>query len=326
MDFVVLSRQLVRATRGPRSQLALSRRLGFRSNVVYRWEAGLRVPTGPQFLQLAARVGVDLDPLFRNFDPKTAAIAAGVAEPGSERHLAAWLRACRGSISVARLADETGLNRPSIRRILRGDTLPALPALLGLIQAMTGRQVDWIAGIVDPGELDVLGPLLDRQRAQVEVTYERRWTEAVLAAREVAQHLGAPPDAPWIAELLGIAEEEVALTLAALTRAGALAPGNEPRWTSTRPDAEAHRGLARHWLAQANLLPDECMGAGYLIASLDQDAIDAIVEILRRSVAEARTAISSAAPERVVGLSYALFSLDTRPLYPLASSNTRSYE
>src|SRR5690606_6604411 len=44
LDFRALSREWVRAMRGPRSQTALSRRLGYRTNVIYRWESGARSP------------------------------------------------------------------------------------------------------------------------------------------------------------------------------------------------------------------------------------------------------------------------------------------
>jgi DNA-binding transcriptional regulator YiaG len=61
MDLNVLASELIRALRGPRSQTAFSRRLGYRSNVVYTWEAGIRAPTASETLRAAARVGVEPD-------------------------------------------------------------------------------------------------------------------------------------------------------------------------------------------------------------------------------------------------------------------------
>src|SRR5262245_38605960 len=58
MDHEALAKELIRALRGKRSQVALSRRLKHRSNVLYAWEAGLRAPTAAGFLDLAKRVGI----------------------------------------------------------------------------------------------------------------------------------------------------------------------------------------------------------------------------------------------------------------------------
>ena len=43
------AQQLLRAVRGRRSQQALSRHLGYRSNPVANWETGRRYPTAREF-------------------------------------------------------------------------------------------------------------------------------------------------------------------------------------------------------------------------------------------------------------------------------------
>ncbi|MDH5675329.1 MAG: helix-turn-helix domain-containing protein [Myxococcales bacterium] len=63
----LVSRQLIRSLRGRRSQAALSRRLGYRTNVVQRWEAGRCFPTAARFFQMCERVGVDLEASFTQF-------------------------------------------------------------------------------------------------------------------------------------------------------------------------------------------------------------------------------------------------------------------
>ena len=45
MDYETLAKELIRALRGKRSQVALSRRLRYGSNVVRTWEAGRRFPS-----------------------------------------------------------------------------------------------------------------------------------------------------------------------------------------------------------------------------------------------------------------------------------------
>src|SRR6188472_581453 len=67
MDYEPLAAELIRALRGRRSQLAFSRRLGFRTNVVHTWEAQRRWPTASRFLAVAERAGVDVRAALTRF-------------------------------------------------------------------------------------------------------------------------------------------------------------------------------------------------------------------------------------------------------------------
>lgn len=60
MDFDELASDFLRALRGKRSQLAFSRRLGYRSNVVARWENHRCWPTAAGTLYAASRTGIDV--------------------------------------------------------------------------------------------------------------------------------------------------------------------------------------------------------------------------------------------------------------------------
>src|SRR5262245_34102929 len=66
-DYDAIARDLVRALRGGRSQVAFARRLGFRSNAVYTWESGRRWPAASVFLDAAERVGIDVRLGLRGF-------------------------------------------------------------------------------------------------------------------------------------------------------------------------------------------------------------------------------------------------------------------
>lgn len=58
VDHYALSSELVRALRGKRSQTAFSRRLGYRSNVIYGWESGRRWPSSSAFFAAARKTGI----------------------------------------------------------------------------------------------------------------------------------------------------------------------------------------------------------------------------------------------------------------------------
>ena len=68
------SRELLRALRGARSQVAFARRLGFRSNVPAAWEGGHRCPNIVELVAVAERVGVDVRGAFEAY---SAAVKGG---------------------------------------------------------------------------------------------------------------------------------------------------------------------------------------------------------------------------------------------------------
>jgi hypothetical protein len=66
------ARQLIRALRGSRSQVALARRLGYRGNVVAKWEGGQRFPTFGEVLRACGRVGIDVPSALARFHAPSA--------------------------------------------------------------------------------------------------------------------------------------------------------------------------------------------------------------------------------------------------------------
>ncbi|HMJ12230.1 MAG TPA: DUF4423 domain-containing protein, partial [Polyangiaceae bacterium] len=62
-----LASELLRALRGRRSQAQLSRRLGYRSNIVQRWETQRCWPSAVQFLVVAERTGKSPAASYRVF-------------------------------------------------------------------------------------------------------------------------------------------------------------------------------------------------------------------------------------------------------------------
>ena len=70
-DYELVARQVLRAIRGRRSQVAFSRRLGYRGNAVADWEAGRRFPTAARFLEACERAGIDVAGALYAFDRVT---------------------------------------------------------------------------------------------------------------------------------------------------------------------------------------------------------------------------------------------------------------
>ena len=250
-DAPSVASQLLRALRGRRSQVAFSRRLGYRSNVAADWEQGRRFPTGGELMRVLRVVGQDPPTLLQAFHPPTAALAGDCTDD----ELPAWLDAQRGRATVQELAARMGASRHAVGRWLAGRSRPRLPDLLALIDAMTGRVHDLVAGMVDIQAVPLLAVRVERARAAREVGLDEPWALPVLLAIETEGYAALPAHDPaWLAGFLDLPEERVERCLARLLDAGVvrregerLVPG-APLTIDTRAHPELGRALKRHWL------------------------------------------------------------------------------
>src|SRR5688572_18980206 len=110
MDFELLAAELIRALRGRRSQMAFSRRLGFRTNVVHTWEAQRRWPTASRSLQVMERSGVDLAAALTRFYRATPPWLSTLA-PHSPEFVTGLLSDLRGRATIADVAQRAGRSR-----------------------------------------------------------------------------------------------------------------------------------------------------------------------------------------------------------------------
>jgi transcriptional regulator with XRE-family HTH domain len=253
MDYETLSKQLIRALRGKRSQVQLSRRLGCRSNVLYSWESGRRWPTAATFFRLALAVRVPVKTGLASFLGGLPADLADAdfTDPTSSARL---LEHLREGTTVVELARRVGIHRVSVARWLKGSAEPRLPDFLELIEASSVRLLDFVAVFVSPAELAATQSAWQVLEAQRRVAYELPWSHAVMRVLELTQYRAlAEHRAGWIAQRLGLdlAEEERCLAALAASR---LIRRRHGRWevlrvltVDTRKNPEAGRRLKRHW-------------------------------------------------------------------------------
>jgi DNA-binding phage protein len=256
MDFEQVARELLVALRGRRSQVAWSRRLGYRSNVAYAWESGRRFPTAAETLRACARTGIDTRAALGRFYG-TAPAWLERLDPASPEAVAQLLEDLRGTASVTDLARRAGLGRSSVARWLGARTEPRLPDFLRVVEAASVRMVDLVATLVDPARVPSVAPLWERLEARRKSAFELPWTQAVLRALELADYRAMPAHEPgWIARRLGIPVEEEARCLEFLRAVGQVS------WTGThfrpetlavdtRPSPEIGRRLKAHWTTVA---------------------------------------------------------------------------
>lgn len=258
MDYEALAKELVRALRGSRSQVALSRRMKCRSNVLYSWESGRRWPTAATFFMLAQAVRVPVAQGIGEFlgglppnlagkdwrDPQTAALLL--------EHL-------RGGTTIVELARRVGTHRVSVSRWLKGAAEPRLPDFLRMIEGTSLRLLDFIAIFTSPAQLPEASSAWQVLEAQRRVAYELPWSHAVLRVLELEQYRELSRHQPgWVAARLGISLAEEERCLAALSESKLIRRRRE-RWVvdstlavDTRRNPDAGRLLKSHWASVGN--------------------------------------------------------------------------
>ncbi len=249
-DAPALVRQLVRALRGKRSQPALSRRLGYRSNVVYTWESGRREPSASELFRIVARTGGSPPDALASFPVDLASV--DLREPAG---VAALLDQLRGEARIVDVAERCRVSRYTAARWMSGRAEPRASELLLLIEALTFRVIDFVTALAPPAKLEEIAGAWTELRTRREVAFTHPWSQAILRQLETRAYARlSRHKTGWLAERLGISREEEAESLAALAAAG-LVRLEGKRWvtapvavdTSMASDEERRR-LKLHWV------------------------------------------------------------------------------
>jgi transcriptional regulator with XRE-family HTH domain len=321
MDYEALARGFLRALRADRSQTAFSRRLGYRSNVAYAWEAGRRFPTAAETLRAAARVKIDVREAIVAFLNRQVPEELAALEPASTALVAGLLRALRGPAPMDRLAERTGLSRSTISRILAGKVEPRLPLFLALVDAATRRVLDLLAGFVDLETVPEAREEWARLTAIRRLSYENPLAESVPRVLELEDY--ERHRAGFVAERLGISIEDEERTIAALAEAG-LIRRSGARWEvdrersidTTRFDPRGGAVLRAHWAAEAaaRMRAGEDGKFAYLVFTTDEPTLAALHELQRRHFRELRALVASSPRNtRIAVANFHIFTIDRPP-------------
>ncbi|MCB9682418.1 MAG: DUF4423 domain-containing protein [Alphaproteobacteria bacterium] len=300
------ARQILRALRGPRSQVAFSRRLGYRSNVAADWESGRRFPTGGETLRAADRVGIDVVAALHRFQPMDP-LPWSADEP---EEVAAWLTALQGAASQLDLASRSGFSRHQVGRWLSGKARPRLPELLTFVDAMTGRAADLVAALVPIEQVPAMLPAFRRARVTRRLAYDLPWTAAVVTLLETADVPARDP-VPAIAQRLRVPPRLVTDALDALRDAGVVeqdAAGWHvvgPLTVDVHASVDDMRELKRHWARVASGRLDQPGPQDlhsfnlFAVSRADMERIRAAQQAFFRQV---RSIVASSSPSEAMGL------------------------
>lgn len=317
-DYSQIAAELVRALRGNRSQTALSRRLGYKTNVVYVWEAQKGAPTGAGFFNLAAKVGIDPSSAITSFY-RTQPAWISHSPPETRDGTAALLDDLKGSRTLVETARTLRCSRYALSRWLSGEAEPRLPDFLELIEVTSLRLLDFVAAFVDPEKLPSLKtPWLRLQEAR-RAAYEMPWSHAILRALELIDYSAfeTHPDG-WIAGRLGLLPAIEREALGLLERTGQIRlVGGKWQVTSsqtidTRRDPEAAKQLKAWWfgVGKERFLQNAAGVFSYNLFGVSNKDFHRLEDLQRAYFRELRSIVAESEPvETVAVVNLQLFSL-----------------
>jgi hypothetical protein len=323
MNFSRLAADWLRFLRGKRSQRAFSKRLGYRSNIAYRWESEVCFPTAAEVLKIVERTGVPLTQRVESFFG-TAAPAGLPAQLATGAGVAALLRVLRGNTHLVELSRRSGFSRFSIARWLKGAAEPRLPEFLAVVEAASFRCLDFLSLLVELDRLPSAAATWQTLQAARKAAYDVPWSHAVLRALELTDYAGLESPRPgWLAHRLGISraqEERCLKTLAAahqIRKEGARWLVDHSQTIDTRGDPERSRKLKAEWFKVAlDRLRDAVPGAfSYNLMAVSRKDLARLRELHLSYFREMQSLVADSDPsECVVLFNTALFALDAHAL------------
>lgn len=296
--------------------------MGYRSNVVYLWEAERAYPTAATVMGLAQRVGVEPAGAIGQFfhkPPRWVDEEDFTSRDGVTR----LLRELRGRTTVAEIARTMKRDRYAISRWLSGASQPRLPEFLHFVDVCTLRLPDFLACFVDPLELPAIRRRWRALQASRATVHDAPWSHAVLRALELSDYRALERHQPgWIAKRIGITPQEEQQCLALLSRSGQIRMSRQ-RWVprrvetvDTRHEPDAARKLA-HWCAGQALTHLDRGTPGnfaFNLFAVSESDLERLQTLQRAYFAELRNIVSqSRRAERVVVANMHLFALDGVP-------------
>lgn len=302
--------ELIRALRGRRSRADVSRRLGYRSNIVHRWELKHSWPTASRFLEMHRRLRPTAPSWIEQFFNGLPDWASP-RDQTSPRAVAAFLQRLRGKTPLLKIAELARCNRYSVSRWIAGTAQPKLPDFLRLVDVMSRRLPDLIAAFEDPARLPSMNLRWKQLQLARRAGYELPWSHAVLRALELK---GAPralvAQQDWIARKLRIPAGTVREALAVLEGAAQITKTKrgyrvrEITSIDTGRDPELSRGVKIAWLRTAlERLEANTPGRfGYSVFAVSKADLAELHALHLQYVRAMQSVIARSTPSECVGL------------------------
>lgn len=318
IDWQQAATELVRELRGARTQKALSRALGYRSNVVFSWESGRDVPSVAVLSELLAKVGREPRAWLLDFGrgdvPEVLATSADWA---------AYAMSLNNGRSLKELAQALHRSRYVVSRWLSGKTEIPLPEFLRFVDVTTLSALDLLALLVSPASLPTIAPHYAKLQAARRSAQEKPWSHAIVHMVELPSYRALDAHEPgWFASRLNIGIREEAQCLELLVQMGRLSfDGTRYHSTGslsvdTQPDPDATRRLASFWMHEGaeRVLVSGSGRFAFNAFGIGKKDLERLGDLQRRYFAELRAIVAdSPRTEAVAVATFQLFHLAREP-------------
>lgn len=296
IDFDEVTAQFVKKLRGTQSQRTLSRRLGYKSNVVYHWESGRRSPTTLQMFKLLELVV-----------PAQFALSS-VAHIRETAQLGKYMDDIAPAFHHSDVGEIVDRSTQTIRRWLTGESQPRFPEFLEFIEISRRAALDWIAEFVNPTELDSTRQAWGRLQRIRTIGSTMPISMTVLNAVELSDYRQLPEHEPgWIARRVGLEEGEERYILESLADIGLLV-WDETHWKVNVEFISLVRGSLKHWV-QTCL--DNPFDKRFFVSAVSESTLERVREATRRYWSEIGEILASDEdPDRIIAMTLLATRLD----------------
>ena len=239
--------ELLCAIRGKRSQLSVSRKMGYSFNQVGRWESGQTRLLWSDFDRFCQACRQDLNAALKTRFPSV----------NGSSQIVVLLRTLVGSATVAEVSRVTTISRDILSHIFRGKTSPTLDQVLTLLWTFHPSYIDFLGDIVELKRIPSLHEAYQRRCDLYKLYFRCPWVGAVERCFELDEYRNLAQHQPGFAARragLDLRLETEAIQL--LLEIGAI------RWRDKKydvvdtfsevsgPEAQLN-GIIRYWLQRA---------------------------------------------------------------------------
>jgi transcriptional regulator with XRE-family HTH domain len=246
VSYRTLQREIVKAIRRGRSQQQLSKRLGYKSNEVHKWEQSTRNIAWSKFVEFARLCRVDMK----------SALQLGAFYDGDPTSAAGLVAHVMGSTPLLEFSSVCGVSRHRVGRWLNGRAEPTLGDVLSMLDRAALRLVDFVdtlAGGV--AHVPSLQAQAARIQAQRELTVTNPGVSSLALALELDRYRSLPRHSDaLLAEITGKSLDETRRCLRQLVAVGAVAKRRgkyelteESKRINLVLDAASRLVGVRHW-------------------------------------------------------------------------------
>ena len=293
-DFNQVVSELVRILRGPRSQTAVSRKLGYRTNQLYRWEAGLRSPTWKDFVRLCRAVDAPLEGQLRK----------SLNYKGDPNDGAAIANHLMQNLPISRVATLTGISRFTLSRWLSKKTEPGLAEMLQLLHCLWNLLFVFLEGWVEVERIPSLAMLHASRSQELDLFYNFPASITVLEALKLESYLKIDEHSDqWLAQKIGLSSDEVSKIIHRL-QASRLIESVGLKYKVLKPFApkngnfQRYKEVRKFWFnkilekySQMEKVPEESLAPAFTFAC-SQSAMTEIASRYRNFLTEMNTIIA----------------------------------